>query len=188
MSILQTIKSRRSVYQFLPARIEREWIDQCLEAAIWAPNHKVTEPWRFWVLGPRMKSVLAHIYADNRAGKRAAPQTEAFKDIYDKAMLKFQAIPEIVLVGQVLHSDPVMRKEDYAACSCAIQNFQLAAWELGLGVQWSTGPIIEDKRTFDALEIDSNALALIGALYIGKPACVGESGRKPIEKVTTYLD
>ncbi|KUJ74207.1 nitroreductase [Thiomicrospira sp. XS5] len=188
MPILQTIKSRRSVYQFTPAPIKAEWINQCLEAAIWAPNHKVTEPWRFWVLGPDTQASLAHIYADSRAMKRAEPKTDAFTAIYDKAILKFRAIPKIVLVGQVLSSDPIMRKEDYAACSCAIQNFQLAAWELGLGVQWSTGPIIQDERTFKALQIDSDKVELIGALYMGKPACVGETGRKPIEKVTTYLD
>ncbi|QAB14247.1 nitroreductase family protein [Hydrogenovibrio thermophilus] len=188
MSILQTIKSRRSVYQFTSAPVKAKWIDQCLEAAIWAPNHKVTEPWRFWVLGSDMQATLAHIYADSRAKKRADPKTDAFNEIYDKAVFKFQAIPKIVLVGQVLNADPVMCKEDYAACSCAIQNFQLAAWELGLGVQWSTGPVIQDERTFNALQIDSNQVELIGALYMGKPACVGESGRKPVEKVTTYLD
>jgi len=188
MSILELIKSRRSIYQFKPRLIPLNLLNQCLEAAIWAPNHKITEPWRFWVIGEKTQTDLAVIYAENRALKRAEKGSKGFDEIYDKAMAKFLAIPKIVLVGQVLAKDKVTLQEDYAACSCAIQNLQLAGWELGIGTQWSTGPIIEDKRTYDVLKIDSSQLRLIGALYMGYPDCVGKSTRQPIEKVTTYLE
>lgn len=187
MSILEIIKSRRTIYQFKPKLISLGILNQCLEAAIWAPNHKVTEPWRFWVIGKETQSKLAVIYAENRASKRAEKGSDSFNEIYQKAIAKFLAIPQIVLVGQVLAKDSITLQEDYAACSCAIQNLQLAAWELEIGSQWSTGPIIEDKRTYSVLEIDSSQLKLIGAMYMGYPECVGNSSRQPIEKVTTYL-
>lgn len=188
MSILEIIKSRRSIYQFKPRLISLDLLNQCLEAAIWAPNHKMTEPWRFWVLGKKTQTDLAVIYAENRALKRAEKGSDSFNEIYQKAMAKFLAIPQVILVGQMSAEDPMILKEDYAACSCAIQNLQLAAWELGIGVQWSTGPVIEDKRTYNTLKVDSSRLRLIGALYMGYPDCVGKSTRQPIEKVTTYLE
>uniref|UniRef100_Q31JM3 Nitroreductase family protein n=1 Tax=Hydrogenovibrio crunogenus (strain DSM 25203 / XCL-2) TaxID=317025 RepID=Q31JM3_HYDCU len=187
MSILEIIKSRRTIYQFKPKLISLNYLNQCLEAAIWAPNHKITEPWRFWVIGKETQSKLAIIYAENRALKRAEKGSDSYDDIYQKALAKFLAIPQVILVGQLLANDNITIQEDYAACSCAIQNFQLAAWELEIGVQWSTGPIIEDKRTYDILKTDFSDLKLIGALYMGYPNCVGKSTRQPIEKVTTYL-
>lgn len=187
MSILEIIKSRRTIYQFKSKLIPLDLVNQCLEAAIWAPNHKMTEPWRFWVIGKETQSELAVIYAENRALKRAEKGSDNYDDIYQKALSKFLAIPQVILVGQLLAKDKVTIQEDYAACSCAIQNFQLAAWEIEIGVQWSTGPIIEDKRTYEILKMESIDLKLIGALYMGYPNCVGKSTRQPIEKVTSYL-
>ena len=187
MSILEIIKSRRTIYQFKSTLIPLDLVNQCLDAAIWAPNHKMTEPWRFWVIGKQTQAKLADIYAENRALKRAESGTGAFDEIYQKAIAKFQAIPQVILVGQFLAQEPVTIQEDYAACSCAIQNLQLVAWDIEIGVQWTTGPIIEDKRTYELLSIDSSQLKLIGGLYMGFPECVGKSTRQPIEKMTTYL-
>ncbi|MDG4813567.1 nitroreductase [Hydrogenovibrio sp. 3SP14C1] len=187
MSILEIIKSRRTIYQFKSKLIPLDLVNHCLEASIWAPNHKMTEPWRFWVIGQETQAKLADIYAENRALKRTERGSDTFDEIYQKAIVKFQAIPQVILVGQVLAQEPVTIQEDYAACSCAIQNFQLAAWDTEIGVQWSTGPIIEDKRTYELLSINSSQLKLIGALYMGFPECVGKSVRQPIERVTTYL-
>ena len=46
---LTSIKTRRSVKEYLPTEIPREWIEELLDAAHWAPNHKLTHPWRFHV-------------------------------------------------------------------------------------------------------------------------------------------
>ena len=35
--------------EYLPSEIPREWIEELLDAAHWAPNHKLTHPWRFHV-------------------------------------------------------------------------------------------------------------------------------------------
>lgn len=188
MSVFNLIKSRRSVYQFNDNEVGRSVIDHCLEAAVWAPNHKLTEPWRFWVLGKEVKQALGQIYADNRALKKFEAGSKAYQEAFDHAIQKFDRIPRIVLVGQVRADDPVVYKEDYAACSCAIQNFSLAAWEQKLGVQWSTGPIIHDQRTYDLLGIESNQIDLIGALYCGYWDCLPRSNRKAISEVTAYLE
>lgn len=185
--MLNTLFDRRTIYQFLAKPVEADKLSQCLAAAVWAPNHGLTEPWRFFVLGHQTKNALKAIYADQRATKRASCGSD-YAECYQKAESKFDAIPQLVLVGQVRSENPVQLKEDYAACSCAIQNFQLAAWELGLGVQWSTGPILTDKRTYRLLELDSNQLELIGALYIGYPACVPTVNRQTFKTQTRYYE
>lgn len=194
-SLYQLIQSRRTCYQFLDkdiAPIDDIKLNICLQTTIWAPNHKLTQPWLFWVVGDEAKSKLAHIYADNRANKKALLEACCYERFYDKAFAKFMAIPKVVLVGQKLCACEVTQKEDYAACACAIQNFQLMAWQQMIGVQWSTGPIINDSRTYQELNIDRMDVALIGALYIGNidDTCLPKSQpkRKTLEEVTVYLD
>lgn len=193
-SLKQLIQNRRTCYQYAEVTdypISDESIYECLEAARWAPNHKLTQPWRFWIVGQQTKADLAHIYADNRALKKAEKSSDLYQELYTKAVEKFLAIPKVVLVGQVLNKDPIICKEDYAACACAIQNFQLMAWSLQLGVQWSTGPILNDERTMKKLELNPNTIELIGALYIGyqKPDCQKPSSKRhPLETFITQTD
>jgi nitroreductase len=164
-------------------------INHCLEAAIWAPNHGLTEPWRFYVIGPQMHIRLASIYAELRASKRAnKADINNYQSVYDHAIKKFMSIPKLIFVGQVIDSDPVVQIEDYAACACAIQNFQLAAWELNLGVQWSTGPIINANDTANLLQIDASKIQLIAAFYVGYPKAIPNSSRRPYSELTQYYD
>jgi len=192
--LLQLIQSRRTCYQFSDkstSPVSHDDLRHCLTAAIWAPNHKLTEPWRFWVLSEAQQNQLASVYAELRASRRAEKGTEAFETIYQQAVQKFNAMPKIVLVGQVLADDAVVRKEDYAACSCAIQNLQLMAWKLGIGVQWSTGPILQDQVTYQQIGASPSQIELIGALYMGnlKGDCSSSNGkRKPLEEVVFGLN
>lgn len=187
-NLMELIQSRRSVYQFKTEVVDIELINQCLEAAIWAPNHKLTQPWRFWVLGKNYQAKLAQIYAFNRASKKFDIGSDSFDNAFEQAKLKFEKIPQVVLIGQVKSDNLITEKEDYAACSCAIQNFKLMAWEHQIGVQWSTGPILKDNDTFELLDIHPNQIALIAALYCGFPQCLPKSTRKLRSEVTTYLD
>ena len=191
--VFDLIRSRRTCYQFLSKEdfpVDRLKLEKCLEAAIYAPNHKLTQPWRFWVIGEQTKNKLAHIYADNRASKKNTPEDDCYQCFYDLAIEKFAKIPMIVMVGQLRNPNPVIAKEDYAACSCAIQNFQLMAWQQQIGVQWSTGPIIDDERTFQALQLDPHEVEFIGALYIGNidEKCQPNTNlkRKSVAEVTCF--
>jgi len=193
-SLLSLIQQRRTCYQFELQEnkpVLKEQLYACLEAARWAPNHKLTQPWRFFVVGSEMKQLLAHIYADNRAQKGAQNSPDLYESFYQKALNKFLEIPKVVLVGQVLDQNLMVQKEDYAACSCAIQNFQLMAWSKQIGVQWSTGPIISDKRTYQSLQLEPKDIELIGALYLGhiKSDCSHPNPkRKPLDQLVIELD
>lgn len=192
-SLLDLIRARRTTYKFLSKdthSVSQTAIKNCLEAAIWAPNHKLTQPWRFWELGPQAQQVFAEIYAENRAQKKAKNCPEQKSKCYQDALQKFMNIPKVILIGQTLHRDKIIQKEDYAACACAVQNFQLMAWQQNYGVQWSTGPIIDDSRSYQFLKIDSQTTQLIGALYMGQPDpdnLPKAPKRKPVEGISESL-
>ena len=48
--IFKIIQNRRTVRQFNQKPITKNTIEKIIEAATWAPNHRSTEPWRFFVL------------------------------------------------------------------------------------------------------------------------------------------
>ena len=185
---LALAQQRRTIYQFTSQPVEAAKLTHCLEAAIWAPNHGLTQPWRFYVIGNDTKHRLTQVYATNRAAKRAQVNTLEYNDIYAKACERFIANPQILLVGQQRTDNTIQSKEDYAACACAIQNFQLAAWEQGIGVQWSSGPILNDEQTYQILGLDSQQIELIGILYMGYAQCIPNSTRKPLTEVVTYFN
>lgn len=190
-TLTDIIHSRRTCYNFSQKQVNSDVLEACMEAARWAPNHKLTQPWKFWVIGEQTRQTLADIYADNRASKRSANCPESYEKFYQAALEKFADIPMVVLVSQSLAANEVVRKEDYAASSCAIQNFQLMATAHGLGVQWSTGPILQDERTYQCLGLNRDDMELIGALYCGYPnedCAKATSKRNALETFVTYLD
>ena len=184
---LKTLLSRRTIYDFEPTPVEDGVIERALAAAVCAPNHGCTEPWRFYVLGVRTQQALAEVYAELRASKRHDPAHAAWQSAFDKARRRFTAFPRVVLVGQALADDPVRREEDYAAVAAAIENFLLALWCEGIGSQWSTGPLIRDRRVYEILGIDPQGVRLLAALYCGEPSCVPPPRKRDWRKVSTFL-
>src|SRR3954447_23529588 len=86
MDVEQAIRSRRTIKAFEPQPVARETLEELLELARWAPNHNLTNPWRFRVVGPealeRLKKAAGPQSAPTRArapprGPAAAPQRGA---------------------------------------------------------------------------------------------------------------
>jgi nitroreductase len=188
MSVLETIAERRSIFDFQPTAVPRERIERALQAAVWAPNHKLTEPWRFIVVGPECKRRLGDVYA--RIKQEDVPvdiTAEAMSEIGRKAVKKLMSKPTVVAVTCAVSGDPFLDREDYAATCCAIQNIMLAAWEDGIGMQWSTSGLIEDAEALSVLGVDPEREQVAGLLYAGFAERVPTSARKPAAELTTWL-
>lgn len=188
MSVLETIAARRSVFDFQPAAVPRPRIERALQAAVWAPNHKLTEPWRFIVVGPEGKRRLGAVYA--RLKQDAVPvdiTPEARSEIGRKAVAKLMGKPTVMAVTCAVSGDPLRDREDYAATCCAIQNIMLAAWEDGIGMQWSTSGLIDDAEALAVLGVDPQRERVVGLLYAGFAERVPTSTRKPAAELTTWL-
>jgi len=61
----------------------------------------------------------------------------------------------------------LIKKEDYAACSCAIQNLSLSLTSSGVFTKWSTGAITRNPEIYNISEIDSKKEEIIGFIWIG---------------------
>ena len=168
MDLADLIRSRRTIKAYAPAPVDRATLDELLELARWAPNHNLTNPWRFRVLGP---DALARL-------KRAAGP---------EAAAKLDRAPTLVAASVVQTGDPVADVEDRDAAACACYIVLLAAHDHGLGGYWRTPEVLRTRAGLEACGIPHGE-AVLGLLHLGeargaKPA----PERAPLETVVTHL-
>jgi nitroreductase len=169
MNLEKAIRERRSIGLVKPDEVDQALIEKLLEAAVFAPNHHNTEPWRFFVLGGEGRGVLGHAYAQIASESLEDPNSEANKAIlkkqYDKA---FRAPVIIVAACEPAVSAKTELREELAAVHAAVQNMLLQAHGLGLGAIWRTGAPAyhpQMKKAFGLLESDE----IVGFIYVGHP-------------------
>ena len=157
----QALLGRRTVNNFDPHRtVDPAIVDQAVHAAIYAPNHKMTEPWRFIFLGNQTITAIATLNAATISQKDAAKG--------ETKRQRWQAIPGwCVVTCAKSPSDPVQEREDYAATSCAIQNFMLSLWSHNVGTKWTSGPITRTTEFADLCGIDPAKELVVGCLWYG---------------------
>jgi nitroreductase len=170
LEVTQAIQSRRSVGRVKQDPVPRELVEKILENAVHAPNHKITEPWRFHVFTgkgrgelARARAELARILAETEgeeeelaAGRMSRERKKAFR------------APVVIAVISRGGRDEVETLENYAACAAAVQNMQLTAHALGLATIWRTGlqAYHPYMREFFGLEAGDKIVAY---LYLGYP-------------------
>jgi len=141
------------------------------------------------VIGQEGKRRLSRIYSRIKQADVPVDITpEAMREIGRKAEEKFMGKPTVVAVTSAVSEDPMLDREDYAATCCAMQNIMLAAWEDGIGMQWSTSSLIEDAEALTVLGVDAEREQVVGLLYAGFAERVPISKRKPAAALTTWLD
>ena len=163
------VRTRRTHKAYDPAPVDPETLDALFDLARWAPNHHLTNPWRFRVLGPQALEAL----------KAAAGPEHAAK--LDRA-------PTLVAVSAVqCGEDPVADEEDVAATACAAFLVLLGAHDRGLGGYWRTPGVLRTPEGRAACGIEPGEKVL-GLLHLGRAK--GEKPapeRAPLETVVEYL-
>jgi len=185
MDVRTAIAARRSIKQFTDRAVTREEISQLLDAAIQAPNHRMTQPVRFRVLGPQARHAYGAVLGARKAKKLEDPA--AAQALIDKVATTESAIPATIAVTMTLDENPEIREEDYASTFMAVQNLMLAAVELGLGSHLRSGAVMDDPRAREALGVPEGE-RIVAMLHLGEPATVPEAKpRRPVEEVTSWL-
>jgi nitroreductase/YHS domain-containing protein len=186
MDILELIKRRRSIPKFLADPVPRETIDRMLEAATWAPNHHLTEPWEFIVLEGASRDRFAAIRRDFRLTLFPDPTAPGTLRAAEKIYRDTAGTPVIVVVTLHRSRDPDVAADDFAATFCAVQNMLLVAAADGIGTYPRTGGLIHDRalRAFLSLPPDQDVVAII---YVGYPAVVPERTRTPYAQKTRWM-
>jgi len=184
-TVLDAIRARRSVKEFSDRPISRERIEALLEAAVLAPNHRMTEPWRFYVLGPEARRAYGAALGARKAKKLEDPAAAAA--VSRKVVEKHVALPAMLAVSVVLAEDPEVREEDYAATWMAIENLSLAAVAMGLGTHLKTGAVMNDPAARRAVGVPDGE-RIVATLEMGEPAAVPPARpREPASSLTTWL-
>ncbi|HEX4804391.1 MAG TPA: nitroreductase [Conexibacter sp.] len=169
MDVEEAIRSRRTHKAFGAEPVDRATLEELLDLARWAPNHHLTNPWRFRVLGPRALAALKQA-----AGPEAAT--------------KLERAPTLVCVSVVQSGSPVQDEEDLLAAGCATYAILLAAHARGLAAYWRTPAVLRTAEGRAALEIpeDERAIALVHLGPLRQEKAPPE--RAPAADVVTYLD
>lgn len=185
MDLHEAIRARRSVRQFTDRQIRREEIEQLLDAAVQAPNHRLTQPWRFYVLGPQARRAYGAALGARKARKVEDPA--AAQAIVDKVSAAHVALPAQLAVAMTLADNPEVREEDYAATMMAVQNILLTARALGLATHLKSGAIMEDPSARAAVGVLEGERIIV-LIDLGEPAEEPEArARRSAEDVTTWL-
>ncbi len=179
-SAADLIRTRRTIHAFQPEKPPREMIVQAIDLARWAPNHLLTEPWHFYLLGRKTVDAIARLNADLVSRRQGVEAGQA-------KLTRWQAIPGWLVVTCDNSDDPIRAREDYAACCCAIQNLSLYLWGEGIGVKWTTGEVTRSADFYDLIWVNPELETVVGLLWYGYPAQVPQTPRKPVKEILVRL-
>ena len=186
MDVEEAIRARVSIKDFTSRPIAREEIEALLEAAILAPNHRMTQPVEFRVMGEGAKRAYAEALAGRKTAKIDDPATAAA--VREKVLRGHVGVPAMIGVVVAVDENPEIREEDYATAFMAIQNLSLAAVGMGLGTHIKTGAVMDEPALREALEV-AERQRLAAVVFLGEPAEVPQSKpRTPSGDKTRWLE
>lgn len=186
MQIQDVIRTRRSIKEFSPTPVARAAVEELLDLALQAPNHRLTHPLRFHVLGPTARRGYGEILGARKAKKLEDP--EAARALIAKVGESEAAIPVTIAVTVRLDQNPEIREEDHATAMMAVQNLMLGAVALGLGSHLRSGAVLDDPRFRDLLGV-AEGERIAALVQVGEPATVPDAkARKGVTEVTTWHD
>ncbi|MEY2441749.1 MAG: hypothetical protein QOJ46_1175 [bacterium] len=170
MELEEAIRTRRTHKAYAPGPVDRATLDELFELARWAPNHKLTNPWRFRVVGPNALERLKAAAADPIAAA------------------KLDRAPTLVVVSATQSGDPVTDEEDVCATAAAAYAVLLAAHGRGLAGYWRTPAILLHPAGRAAVGVGDDERVL-GLLHLGHPRQEPRAPeRAPVKDVVDYLD
>ena len=168
MDVDQAIRSRRTIKAFEPKPLDRETLTELLELARWAPNHRLTQPWRFRVIGPETFAGLAAAGQPNEAEK-------------------LSRAPTLVVASAQLTGDDYQNREDVLATACAVYVVLLAAHARGLASYWRTPALFETKAGREAVGLGADE-EFVALIHLGGASSTPTAkDRKPVGEYVTFL-
>ena len=170
MTVEELIRSRRTHKAYEPEPVDRATLEALFELARWAPNHNLTNPWRFRVLGPRALAALK---------AAAGPEAAA----------KLDRAPTLVAASVLRSDDPIADEEDHAAAAAATFILLLGAHARGLGGYWRTPGVLRTPEGRAAVGIPDTERVL-GLVHLGRALGPVKDApeRAALDDFRTYLD
>jgi nitroreductase len=172
MDLEQAIRTRRTHKAFGPEPLDAATLESLFDLARWAPNHHLTNPWRFRVLGARTRERLMQLAESKQPG----------------AAIKLRRAPTLIAVTAQLIGEPAQDREDLLASALAAYIVLLGAHARGLAGYWRSVALLDEHQGRAVLGLSAQETP-VGLLYLGRP--VQEQRvpeRAPVAEIVTYLD
>jgi nitroreductase len=187
MDAIEAIQRRTSVRRFRAEPVARELIERLLECAVRAPNHKLTEPWRFAVLVGEARAQFAEIRAKHRLNRFADPESAEARAGADKVRREALETPVFIVAMCAVSPDEITREEDYAAAMMAIANLMIAGQSLGLGTYLKTGGVMRHPQLAQLVGLEEG-FRVVGVVSLGYPAELEPPRRRrPAAELTRWI-
>jgi nitroreductase len=188
MDAHDAIAARTSTRAWADRPVPRAVLERLLAAAVRAPNHKLTEPWRFAVLTGKSAARFAELRRAHRATRFPDPASPEAAKAIDKTYREALSTPVFMVVMCAVSADPVRHEEDYAATMMAVQNLLIAATAEGVGSYVRTGGILEDPALKEMVQL-ATGHRIVAIVSLGYPAAPQEPKKRsdPAGK-TLWLD
>ena len=168
MSFPELVRARRTHKEFGSEPVPRETLLELFDLARLAPNHHLTQPWRFRVLGPDALAKLKQVGGEKEA-------------------VKLDRAPTLVVVSAALSGDLVEDEEDVCATAAAMTIVLLAATERGLASYWRTPAVLRTAPGREAVGVPHGERVL-GLLHLGPPAREpSPREREPVDAFVQFL-
>lgn len=163
MDIRTAILDRRTVHEFSGESVDTETVSEGLKLALWAPNHKLTFPWKFYWAGSETKAKLVQLAADLKSQQPTPPSEIMLNALKNK----LGSCSEMIAIGCKKSESEFQQREDYATVACGLQNTCLYLHSKGIQTKWSTGGFTRHEKTYEILGVDSAEVDIVGILLIG---------------------
>ena len=162
MDAKKAIFNRRTIHFFENKKVSENIIRDSIEAANQAPCHRLTYPWRFYSVGLEKRMQILDLAIEIKSKKK-----QVDGNVENIIREKYLNPSHLLITSQILNKDPTIQKEDYAACSCAIQNLSISLASNGVFSKWSTGTITKNPKTYEIIDLNSQVEEIIGFVWIG---------------------
>jgi nitroreductase len=184
MDVFDAIRSRHT-FGVIQGEIPKETIRELIELATLAPNHRMTEPWRFTVVTGTARERLGRFWAERAGASIDEKARAAFIEGEAKKPLR---APTLVIVSTRTDANPEIAEEDFAATCAAVQNLLLAAQSKGIYSGWKTGKMVHDPEVKRFLGLDP-ADRIVGTLYMGTQTEEAPKTRpRKLDDVITWMN
>ena len=172
----EVLRGRRTINLYLHTPVPAALVREAVEVETWAPNHHVTEPWAFYLLGKQTIGACVDLVRDIVTTNKDAKVGEFKANSWAEK-------PGWLVVTCRKSDDKLLQREDYAACCAATQNLLLYLWKAGVGSKWTTGDITRDPRFFDIIGADAKEEFVVGLIWYGYPKLTPTQSRKSLQEV-----
>jgi nitroreductase len=168
VDVEQAILARRTHKQYGPQPVDEQTVRELVDLARSAPNHKLTNPWRFRLLGPETRRQVEEL-----AGEKEA--------------IKLRRAPTLVLATALPSDDAVLAAEDVLATACAVYALLLAATSRGLASYWRTPVVLQEHAVRELLGLEARE-QIVALVHLGPPVSEPPAKeRAPVDEVLRVM-